>query len=109
MTTCVTMKTPAVEVHSRRLTSIACLLGFIKVLRKKGGGGATTTFFIDTILVCIIHINSWHLTTCVQIDIRSLVRYGLDGKLHASASLCIFRRTILYLVDTSIKRALAGV
>ena len=107
MTTCVTMKTPAVEVHSRRLTSIACLLGFIKVLRKKGG--ATTTFLIDTILVCIIHINSWHLTTCVQIDTRSLVRYGLDGKLHASASLCIFRRTILYLVDTSIKRALAGV
>ena len=108
MTTCVTMKTPAVEVHSRRLTSIACLLRFIKVLRKKRGG-ATTTFLIDTILVCIIHINSWHLTTCVQIDIRSLVRYGLDGKLHASASLCIFRRTILYLVDTSIKRALAGV
>ena len=50
MTTCVTMKTPAVEVHSRRLTSIACLLGFIKVLRnKRGGGGATTTFLIDTI------------------------------------------------------------
>ena len=104
------MKTPAVEVHSRRLTSIACLLGFIKVLRKKGGGGgATTTFLIDIILVCIIHINSWHLTTCVQIDMRSLVRYRLEGKFHASSSLCIFRRTILYLVDTSIKGALAGV
>ena len=45
-----------------------------------------------------------------------LVRYGLDGKFHASASLCIivyasyiFRKTILYLVDTAIKRALAGV
>ena len=61
-------------------------------------------------------INSWNLTTCIQIDMRSLVRYGLDGKFHASASLCIivyasyiFRRTILYLVGTSIKRALAGV
>ena len=40
---------------------------------------------------------------------RSLVRYGLDGKFHASASPCIFRRTLLYLVDTSIKQALAGV
>ena len=80
-----------------------------KGTKKKKGGGAATTFLIDTLLVCIIHINSWHLATCVQIDIRSLVRYGLDGKLHASASLCIFRRTILYLVDTSIKRALAGV
>ena len=47
----------------------------------------------------------------------SLVRYGLDGEFYASASLCIivyiasyiFRRTILYLVDTSIKQALAGV
>ena len=61
-------------------------------------------------------INSWNFTTCVQIDMRSLVRYGLDGKFSASVSLCIivyasyiFRRTILYLVDTFIKLALAGV
>ena len=86
-----------------------------KGTKKKGEGGGwrTTTFLItfliDIILVCLVDINSWNLTTCVQINMRSLVRYGLDGKFLASASLCIFRRTILYLVDTSIKRALAGV
>ena len=92
---------------------------YIKV-RKKRGVGANNDFFNNYFDWHNISLHNRYkfmeLTTCVQIDMRSLVRYWLDGKFHASASLCIivyasyiFCRTILYLVDTFIKRALAEV